>query len=85
MDIVSGRRSWEKQKFKQLVSTASEQGGQSKLVTKSDEALPCCFLKIALISGSQQQWQRQHRREAVQSKQANLRETIIHLEEEWTL
>jgi hypothetical protein len=39
--------------------------------------LPCCFLKITtLISGSQQQWQRQHRREAAQSKQANILERI---------
>jgi hypothetical protein len=38
MDSVSGRRSWGKQKYKQLISTACEQGGQNKLVTKSDEA-----------------------------------------------
>jgi hypothetical protein len=34
MDRVSGRRSWGKQKFKQLVLTASEQGGQSKACHK---------------------------------------------------
>ena len=38
MDSVCGRRTWGKQKYKQLVSTACETGGQSKLVTKSDEA-----------------------------------------------
>ena len=38
MDSVSGRRYWGRQKYKQLVSTACEKGGQSKLVTKSDEA-----------------------------------------------
>jgi hypothetical protein len=38
MDSVSGRRKWGKQKYQQLVSTACEQGGQNKLVTKSDEA-----------------------------------------------
>lgn len=38
MDSVSGKRHWGKQKYKQLVSVACENGGQSKLVTKSDEA-----------------------------------------------
>lgn len=38
MDSVCGRRTWGKQKYKQLVSTACETGGQSKLVTRSDEA-----------------------------------------------
>ena len=38
MDSVSGRRYWGKQKYKQLVSTACEKGGESKLVTRSDEA-----------------------------------------------
>ena len=38
MDSVSGKRHWGKQKYKQKVSTASENGGQAKLVTKSDEA-----------------------------------------------
>jgi hypothetical protein len=38
MDSVSGRRYWKRQKYKQLVSTECEKGGQSKLVTKSDEA-----------------------------------------------
>ena len=38
IDSASGKRSWGKQKYKQWVSTESEQGGQSKLVTKSDEA-----------------------------------------------
>jgi hypothetical protein len=49
MESVSVRMIWGKQKHKQLVLTASEQGSQS-LSQGAMRHLPCCFLKITLIS-----------------------------------
>ena len=38
LECVCGRRSWGKQKNHDLISQATEKGGRSKVVTKSDEA-----------------------------------------------